>query len=169
MQCMIYVLCTVVRTYNVAFYITSTNVLSCYSEQVYYDKNLIDFTQLGFHTKLYIASINDNIHRTQWTYIIDSNICSVLCVSVIVNNKQTEESTTDKNWIHHCMTLTSPPPHLNAIPWWLHLMERLSVSLALCEGNPSVTGGFSPQRARGPEHYVFFDVSLNKRMNKPWS
>ena len=30
--------------------------------------------------------------------------------------------------------------------WWCHEMETFSVSLALCEGNPPVTGGFPSQR-----------------------
>ena len=30
--------------------------------------------------------------------------------------------------------------------WWRHQMETFSASLALCEGNPPVTGGFPSQR-----------------------
>ena len=31
-------------------------------------------------------------------------------------------------------------------PWWRHQMETFSALLALCKGNPSVTGGFPSQR-----------------------
>ena len=45
-------------------------------------------------------------------------------------------------------------------------MAMLSALLALCEGNPPVTGGFPSQRASDD---VFVDVSLNKSLNKPLS
>ena len=38
--------------------------------------------------------------------------------------------------------------------------------LALCEGNPSVTGGFPWQRPVTQSFGVFFDVCLNKRLSK---
>ena len=38
----------------------------------------------------------------------------------------------------------------------------LSILLALCEGNPPVTGGFPSQRASNTAFDVFFDVNLNK-------
>ena len=51
---------------------------------------------------------------------------------------------------------------LYSMPWWRHAMETLSASLALCEGNPPVTGG-SPHK--GPVMTsvdIFFDVNLSK-------
>ena len=42
-----------------------------------------------------------------------------------------------------------------------HGMETFSALLALCEGEPPVTGGFSSQRASD----AGFDVSLNRRLN----
>ena len=48
--------------------------------------------------------------------------------------------------------------------WWRHEMETLSALLALCEGNPPVTGGFPLKRQwRG---VVFFDLRLNKHLSK---
>ena len=41
--------------------------------------------------------------------------------------------------------------------WWRHSTDMLSASLSLCEGNPSVTGGF--QRANKAEFWCFVDVS----------
>ena len=42
------------------------------------------------------------------------------------------------------------------IPWWCYNdMEILSALLALCEGNPPVTGGFLSQRANNEKHRCF--------------
>ena len=52
-------------------------------------------------------------------------------------------------------------------PWWRHQMETFSALLAICEGNPSVTGGFPPsQRPATRSFDVLFDVRLNKRLSK---
>ena len=48
-------------------------------------------------------------------------------------------------------------------------METFSASLVLCEGNPSVTGGFPLQWPVTRSFDVFFDVRLNKRLNKQLS
>ena len=45
-------------------------------------------------------------------------------------------------------------------------MDTLSVLLALCEGNPLYTCGFSSQRASDAVFGVFFDVSLNTWLSK---
>ena len=49
---------------------------------------------------------------------------------------------------------------------WRHKMEMFSALLALCEGHPLVTSGFPSQRARNKGFGVFFDVRLNKLLNK---
>ena len=46
------------------------------------------------------------------------------------------------------------------LTWWRHQMETFPALLALCEGNPPVTGGVT----RGCD--VFFDLRLNKLLNK---
>ena len=51
-------------------------------------------------------------------------------------------------------------------PWWCHQMKTLSALLALCEGNPPVTGGFPSQRPVTRSFDVFFDLRLNKRLSK---
>ena len=43
-------------------------------------------------------------------------------------------------------------------------METFSALLALCEGNPSVTGGFPSQKPMTQN--AFFDLHLNKRSGK---
>ena len=50
--------------------------------------------------------------------------------------------------------------------WWHHQMETFSVLLALCEGNPPVTGGFPSQRPVTQSFDVFFYMCLNKRLSK---
>ena len=40
--------------------------------------------------------------------------------------------------------------------------------LALCDGNPPVTGGFPSQRPVTRSFGVFFDLRLNKRLSKQW-
>ena len=52
------------------------------------------------------------------------------------------------------------------MPWWRHEMETFSALLALCEGNPTVTGGFPSQRPVTLSFDIFFDLSLNKQLMK---
>ena len=54
----------------------------------------------------------------------------------------------------------------NAFAWWRHQMETVSALLALCEGNPPVTGGFPSQRPVTRSIDVSFDVRLNKGLSK---
>ena len=52
------------------------------------------------------------------------------------------------------------------ITWWRHQMEAFSALLALCEGNPSVTGEFPSQRPVTRSFDVFFDLRINKLLSK---
>ena len=52
------------------------------------------------------------------------------------------------------------------IPRWRHQMETFTVLLALCEGNPPVTGGFLSQRPVTRNLDVVFDLRPNKRISK---
>ena len=45
--------------------------------------------------------------------------------------------------------------------WWRHQMGTFSMLLALCEGNPPVTGGFPSQRPVSWSFDVFFDLCLS--------
>ena len=49
---------------------------------------------------------------------------------------------------------------------WSHQMETFSAVLALCEGNPPVTGGFPSQRPVTLSFDVFLHLRLNKRLNE---
>ena len=51
-------------------------------------------------------------------------------------------------------------------PWWRHQMETFSALLALCAGNSPVTGEFPTQRPVTRSFDVFFDLRVNKRLNK---
>ena len=51
-------------------------------------------------------------------------------------------------------------------PWWRHQMEIFSASLALCVGNSPVIGEFPAHRPVTRSFDVFFDLRLNKRLNK---
>ena len=55
-------------------------------------------------------------------------------------------------------------PLVDGIPdtSWRHYMDTLSVLLALCAGNPPITGGFPAQRPVMRNFDVSFDASLNK-------
>ena len=52
------------------------------------------------------------------------------------------------------------------ISWWHHRVETFSVLLALCEGNPPVTGGFPSQRPVTQSFDVFFDLCQNELLSK---
>ena len=51
------------------------------------------------------------------------------------------------------------------ISWWRHH----SALVALCEGNPLVTGGLPSQRPVTQSFDAFFDVRPGKRLSKRWS
>ena len=50
--------------------------------------------------------------------------------------------------------------------WWRHQMETFSALLTICAGNSPVTGEFPAQRPVARSFDVFFDLRLNKRLNK---
>ena len=62
-------------------------------------------------------------------------------------------------WVHSITSIT-----LSA--WWRHQMETFSALLALYAGNSPVTGEFPSQRPAPRKLGVFFDLRLNKRLNK---
>ena len=50
--------------------------------------------------------------------------------------------------------------------WWRHQMETFPALLAICAGNSPVPGEFPTQRPVTQSFDVFFDLRLNKRLNK---
>ena len=63
-------------------------------------------------------------------------------------------------------SLYSPTLRQDIFTWWRNQMETFSAFLALCGGNPPVSGGYSSQRPETWSFDVFFDVRLNKRLSK---
>ena len=57
---------------------------------------------------------------------------------------------------------------LPVLTWWRHKKETFSALLAICAGNPPVTGEFPAQRPVTRSFDVFFDLPLNKRLSKQW-
>ena len=49
---------------------------------------------------------------------------------------------------------------------WRHQMEIFSALLAICKGNPRVSGGFPSQRPVTQSFDAFFDLRLKKRLSK---
>ena len=62
--------------------------------------------------------------------------------------------------------LPTVSPLVEQSTWWRHQMKTFSVLLALCAGNSPVTGEFPSQRPVTPSFDTFFDLRLNKRLNK---
>ena len=53
-----------------------------------------------------------------------------------------------------------------SITWWRHQMEAFSALLAICVGNSPVPDEFPSRRPVTQSFDVFFDLRLNKRLNK---
>ena len=51
-------------------------------------------------------------------------------------------------------------------PWWRHQIETVYTLLTICVGNSPVSGEFPAQRPVTRSFDVFFDLCLNKRLNK---
>ena len=58
------------------------------------------------------------------------------------------------------------PPGAISIAWWRHQMETFSALLPICAGNSPVPGEFPTQRPVTRSFDVFFDLRLNKPLNK---
>ena len=88
-----------------------------------------------------------------------------------LNNVRKNQSTPFLFWKLHLKICSMCEPScsghlLDIVLWWCHQMETFSALLALCEGNPTVTGGFLSERPVTRSFGVFFDLLLNKRLDK---
>ena len=52
--------------------------------------------------------------------------------------------------------------------WWRHQMEIFSALLSICAGNSVVTAELPARRPVTRSFDVFYDLRLNKRLNKQW-
>ena len=64
------------------------------------------------------------------------------------------------------ITISLKKMHLKI--WWRHQMATSSALLAIPAGNSPVVGEFPAQRPVTLSFNVFFDLRLNKRLNKHW-
>ena len=56
--------------------------------------------------------------------------------------------------------------HGDNAPWWRHQIETFSALLAICAGNSPVPGEFPGKRPVTRSFDVFFDLRMNKSLNK---
>ena len=96
-------------------------------------------------TQKYILPCTSNVKRTMW----DIGIQLTTYITVVSQNCDV--------------------PNSISFSWWRYQTESVSALLDLCEGNPPVTGGFPSQSASNTGFDVFFDICLNKRLNKQTS
>ena len=81
-------------------------------------------------------------------------------------------STIRPRWVKVTFMLSSKTPTLEVPQYqtwggtcWRHRLETFSALLALCAGNSPATDEFPTQRPV-TRSFVFFDLNLNKRLNK---
>ena len=71
-------------------------------------------------------------------------------------------------WLMICLgehpSMVAQTTHWN--PWWRHQMGTFSAKLTFFEGNLLVTSGFPSKRPAIRSFNIFFDLRLNKRLNK---
>ena len=67
------------------------------------------------------------------------------------------------HWYYWWLVLNQTQP---GVSWWRHQMEIFSALLAICAGNSPVPGEFPTQRPVTRSFDVFFDLRLNKQLNK---
>ena len=107
--------------------------------------------------------------RTMWTVYLKHGrrfvhflfCCVSLQIELIHTNQDYVISSEEKS----CEQLSISEVVLNKT-WWRHEMETFSALLAICAGNSPVTGEFHAQRPVTRSFDIFFDLSLNKRLNK---
>ena len=77
------------------------------------------------------------------------------------------DGTTHTQYIWWCIEYElSSTCWISLSSWWRNQMETFSVLLAFCAGNSPVTGEFPTQRPVTRSFDVFFDLCLNKWLNK---
>ena len=81
--------------------------------------------------------------------------------SVGVFNKKSTLERMNKRYQEYTASAYLPCNHDDVIKW-----KKIPALLALCEGNPPVTGGFHSQRPVTRSFDVFLDLRLKKRLSK---
>ena len=98
------------------------------------------------------------LHQRQW-----GNLLCIYGNSLIISNQnKTRQSANHvNNFGMRSMSLLSAK-----ISWWHHQMCRLSALPVLCAGNSLVTSEYPSQMPVTRSFDIFFDLRLNKRLNK---
>ena len=109
--------------------------------------NVFKFKCRARHVHVNHKQLIDDIWNVFMNWPWPDKYCSVCCISI--------------TWVG----VTKPVSSIS-LSWWRHRMETLSASLARCGWNPSVSGGFPSQRPVTRSFDVFFDLRMNKRLNK---
>ena len=92
---------------------------------------------------------------------------TVVKLNIISFHWEIEVSTTFENQSAHIKLPVQRYGCVLWVSWWRHRMETFSTLLALnCSGNSPVTGEFPTLRPVSRSFDVFFDLRLNKRLNK---
>ena len=97
---------------------------------------------------------NGNTHTWKDHLFIETGPCQLAAIVTGIQNTEAK-----------CFTVFSV---FGIASWWRYQMETFSTLLALCEGNPPVSGGYPSQRPVTQSFDVFFDLRLNKQLSKQW-
>ena len=104
----------------------------------------------------------------QFDYFLQENIKTILIGPLWRESTGKSVSTT---W-HHASTEITDNVHNHSLgwervsSWWYHQMETFSVLLAFCAGNSLVPSEFPAQGPVMQSFDAFFDLHLNKQLNK---
>ena len=88
----------------------------------------------------HFSSVRYDIYFSQWI----RKLCSSNLILIFARTRRRYLDFGQLAWATFATTI--PPDFKLTFPWWRHQMETFSDLLALCDGNPPVTGGFSSQR-----------------------
>ena len=151
----------------ICFILSLTNILST---TVHHSKSIF--------LVLYLTNnISTTVTQSKWIYLVlrltnyismtvaqSKWVFSVLCLT-----NDTSTTVSRSKWICLVQCLANNKQMwcwVRNIPWWRYQMETFSALLALGLGNLLVTGEFPSQRPMTRCFDAFFDMHLNKRLNK---
>ena len=107
-------------------------------------------TWIMISNSLDIDFIRDDIHGRSRTNFFLLHQSVVNSRNTLTHSFQCCSTGTEVNvWLCRCQR-----SYPETYAWWRHQMEAFPALLALCEGNPRVTGGFPSQRPVKPEQKV---------------
>ena len=100
-----------------------------------------------FTTWTPVAACDDLSYQVLWKWHLHETMCDGVCIVV----RMTQILFVNHNvWLHLRVSLI-----IRAIKGWRHGTGMLSSSLAICEGNPPLSGAFHTQRTGNAELWCF--------------